>query len=630
MASALFGIATGALNAARSGLQTTSHNISNANTAGYSRQGIVQSTNASLFTGAGFMGQGVNVSTVQRQYSGFLESQVQTSQTRLSRFETWHGQMAQIDDLLADPTAGLTPAMNDFFAGVQTLSQHPADTAARQSLVSSASALAARFQSLDNRFSRMLQDSNGRIGASVDAINGYTSQIAELNDRIRLASSNDLQPPNDLLDERDRLIRGLNGEIEASAVPQSDGSVNIFFGNGQPGVVGSKAFTLAATRDPANPETTTVGLQTAGGVVQFRAADVGGGNLAGLMAFRDVSLNQATNALGRIALGLAQTFNDQHAAGMDLTGALGGAFFNAAQPQVLSYSSNTGGATMAASIASLSALTDSDYRVAFDGTNYRITRMSDNSVQTFATLPQTLDGVTFSIAGAPAAGDSFLVQPTRNGAREFGVLISDLNRIAAASPVRSASARANIGSGVIGAPTVSLPPDSNLTQTVTLTFNAGGTFDVTGTGTGNPTGVAFTAGGAISYNGWTVRIDGTPQPGDSFTISLNSGGSGDNGNALQLGKVQTLKSLMGGSATLGDGYATLVSGVGNKTRELAAGAASQLMLVDNAVAARESLSGVNLDEEAANLLRYQQAYQAAGRVIQIADEMFSTILSIGA
>lgn len=630
MASALLGIATGALNAARTGLQTTSHNISNANTAGYSRQGIVQTTNSPLFTGAGFVGQGVNVSTVQRQYSSFLETQVQVSQTRLSQMQTWHGQLGQIDNLLADPTAGLTPAMNDFFAGVETLSQHPADTAARQSLISSAAALSARFQSLDNRFAQMLQDSNGRIAASVDVINGYTSQIADLNDRIRLASSNALQPPNDLLDERDRLIRGLNEEIQATAVPQSDGSVNIFFGNGQPGVVGSKAFTLVANRDPANPETTTVGLQTAGGVVQFRADDIAGGNLAGLMSFRDQSLNQATNALGRIALGLARTFNDQHAAGMDLTGALGGAFFNAAQPQVLSYSTNAGGATMSASVANLGALTDSDYRVQFDGTNYTITRTSDDSVQTFATLPQTLDGVTFSIAGAPAAGDSFLVQPTRNGARDFSVLISDLSRIAAATPVRTASAKANIGTGTIGAAQVALPPDPNLTQTVTLTFNAGGTFNVAGTGTGNPTGVAYTPGGNITYNGWTVRIEGTPQPGDTFTISLNSGGNGDNGNALQLGKVQTLKTLMGGSATFGDGYATLVSGVGNKTRELAAGAASQQLLVDNATAARESMSGVNLDEEAASLLRYQQAYQAAGRVIQIADEMFSTILSIGA
>jgi flagellar hook-associated protein 1 len=630
MASALFGIATGALNAARSGLQTTSHNISNANTAGYSRQGIVQTTNTPLFSGSGFVGQGVRVSTVQRQYSSFLESQVQVSQTRLSQLGTWHGQLAQIDNLLADPAAGLTPALNDFFAGVQTLSQHPADTAARQSLVSTASALATRFQALDTRFSQMLQDSNGRIAASVDVINGYTSQIAELNDRIRLASSNALQPPNDLLDQRERLIQGLNNEIQATSVVQSDGSVNVFFGNGQPGVVGNKAFTLAATRDPANPQTTTVGLQTAGGVVQFRASDVGGGNLAGLMSFRDVSLNQATNALGRVALGLAETFNAQHAAGMDLTGALGGAFFNAAQPQVLSYSSNTGGATMSASVANFSALTDSDYRVLYDGSNYIVTRTSDDTTQTFATLPQTIDGVTLNMAGTPAAGDSFLVQPTRNGARDFSVLVSDLSRIAAASPVRTASAKTNIGSGVIAAPSVSLPPDPNLTQTVTLTFNAGGTFDVTGTGTGNPSGVAFTSGGAISYNGWTVRIDGTPQPGDTFTISLNSGGNGDNGNALQLGKLQTLKSLMGGSATIGDGYATLVSGVGNKTRELDAGAASQLMLVDNAIAARESLSGVNLDEEAANLLRYQQAYQAAGRIIQVADEMFSTIINLGA
>lgn len=630
MASALFGIASGALNAARVGLQTTSHNISNANTAGYARQTAIQTTNNPLFTGAGFLGQGVRVSTVQRQYSGFLETQIQASQTRLSQLDTWHSQLSQIDNLLADSTAGLTPALNDFFQGVQTLSQHPSDTSARQGMLSSAAALAGRFQSLNTRFDQMQQDANGRIATSVNVINGYTSQLAELNERIRLATSNDLIQPNDLLDQRDNLLRQLNQEVQATTVTQSDGSVNVFFGNGQPAVVGTKAYALQAQSDPADPMSTRVGLQTANGIVPFTAADLGGGNLAGLLSFRDVSLTEAANSLGRVAMTLAASFNAQHAGGMDLTGALGGNFFNFTGPQSFSYSSNTGSGVMTASVASHSALTSSDYRVGFDGTNYTITRLSDKQVQTFATLPQTVDGVTFSLSGTPAAGDGFLVQPTRAAARDLTVAISDLARIAAATPVKAASAKANIGSGAPGALSVSLPPNANLTQTVTITFNANGTFNVAGTGTGNPVNIPFTPGSTLSYNGWSMVLNGTPQAGDTFTVSLNSGASGDNGNALALAKLQTSKTMIGGSATFGEGYATLVASVGNKTRELDAGAEAQIRLVDDAVAARESLSGVNLDEEAASLLRYQQAYQAAGRIIQVADQMFSTIINLGA
>ncbi len=210
--------------------------------------------------------------------------------------------------------------------------------------------------------------------------------------------------------------------------------------------------------------------------------------------------------------------------------------------------------------------------------------------------------------------------------------LTDARSIAAAAPIRTAASNGNSGTGAISAGSVNAPPpvNANLTQTVTITFNnPPTTFDVAGTGTGNPAGVAYTAGGSISYNGWTVQIGGTPAAGDVFTISANSAGVADNRNALLLAGLQTGKTLAGGTASYQSAYAQIVSDVGNKTREIQVTATAQESVVKQAEEAQQSLSGVNLDEEAANLLRYQQAYQASGKMIEIADKLFNTLLELG-
>jgi flagellar hook-associated protein 1 FlgK len=259
-----------------------------------------------------------------------------------------------------------------------------------------------------------------------------------------------------------------------------------------------------------------------------------------------------------------------------------------------------------------------------------VTRLRDGTVQAFATLPQTVDGVTLAIAGAPAAGDYFLVQPTRAGARDFAVAIADPALVAAAAPMRGAAAVANRGNATISAGSVNAPPppNANIAQTVTLTFTSPTTFDVTGTGTGNPAGVAYASGGAISYNGWTFSITGTPAAGDTFTVSANASGTGDNRNALALASLQTATLLDGATTTFQGAYATLVSDVGNQARTVDVTLAAQTKLLEEASAARESAAGVNLDEEAASLLRYQQAYQAAAKVMATASTLFDEILAI--
>lgn len=639
MGSSVFNIGVSGLAAAQAGLLTTGHNISNASTPGFNRQQIVQSTNTPQFTGAGYFGQGTNVTTVQRVYNQFLASQTLSAQTRLSELNAYADQIRQVDGLLADPSAGLSTALNDFFRGVHEVAANPASIPARQSMLSMAQALVGRFQSVDGRLNEIRDGVDTQLASTVADINSYTTQIAALNQRIILAqAAGPGQPANDLLDQRDQLIAQLNQQVRVTTLTESDGSLSVFVGNGQAVVVGAQSYGLATMQSGEDASRMTVGITLAsGGTAALPEAMLTGGTLGGLLAFRRESLDTAQNALGRIALGLAETFNAQHRLGQDLTGALGGNFFTAPAPQVITPNNppNGGTAAIGVAVASAANLTTSDYRLtANGGGNYTLVRLSDSTTVFSATaLPQTVDGLTISLAsGAANAGDSFLIQPTRAAAHDIAVALTDARSIAAAAPIRTAASNGNSGTGAIGAGSVNAPPpvNANLTQTVTITFNnPPTTFDVAGTGTGNPAGVAYTAGGSISYNGWTVQIGGTPAAGDVFTISANSAGVADNRNALLLAGLQTGKTLAGGTASYQSAYAQIVSDVGNKTREIQVTATAQESVVKQAEEAQQSLSGVNLDEEAANLLRYQQAYQASGKMIEIADKLFNTLLELG-
>lgn len=639
MGSSVFNIGVSGLAAAQAGLLTTGHNISNASTPGFNRQQIVQSTNTPQFTGAGYFGQGTNVTTVQRVYNQFLASQTLSAQTRLSELNAYADQIRQVDGLLADPSAGLSTALNDFFRGVHEVAANPASIPARQSMLSMAQALVGRFQSVDGRLNEIRDGVDTQLASTVADINSYTTQIAALNQRIILAqAAGPGQPANDLLDQRDQLIAQLNQQVRVTTLTESDGSLSVFVGNGQAVVVGAQSYGLATMQSGEDASRMTVGITLAsGGTAALPEAMLTGGTLGGLLAFRRESLDTAQNALGRIALGLAETFNAQHRLGQDLTGALGGNFFTAPAPQVITPNNppNGGTAAIGVAVASAANLTTSDYRLtANGGGNYTLVRLSDSTTVFSATaLPQTVDGLTISLAsGAANAGDSFLIQPTRAAAHDIAVALTDARSIAAAAPIRTAASNGNSGTGAISAGSVNAPPpvNANLTQTVTITFNnPPTTFDVVGTGTGNPAGVAYTAGGSISYNGWTVEIGGTPAAGDVFTISANSAGVSDNRNALLLAGLQTGKTLAGGTASYQSAYAQIVSDVGNKTREIQVTATAQESVVKQAEDAQQSLSGVNLDEEAANLLRYQQAYQASGKMIEIADKLFNTLLELG-
>lgn len=634
MTTSILSIGQSALAAAQAGLNTTGHNIANASTPGFSRQVVIQGAAQPQNFGFGFMGQGTQVSTIQRVYNEYLGMQSQSAQASKSGLDSYYTQIQQINNMLADPTAGLSPSLQDFFTGIQTMASNPSNVPARQAALSSADTLVGRFQSMAGQLNEMNQGVNTQIKSSVSNINSYAQQIAQLNDSIGKLQGASGQPPNDLFDQRDQLVLDLNKEIKATVVKQGDGSYNVFIGNGQPLVVGTTASRLVSVASATDPAKTVVAYQPGNGsIIPVSDSSLVGGQLGGLVAFRSKTLEPALNALGRVAIGLASTVNAQHSLGQDLNGNLGGALFTLASPEVKANTGNAGSATVTASISDAGALTTSDYRLQYDGSNYTLTRLSDNTATTFAptALPQTVDGVTLNVSTAPAAGDSFLIRPTVNGASGIGVAINDPALLAAAAPIRATATSGNTGTGTIGAGSVNTPPppNANLQQTVTITFTSPTTYNVTGTGTGNPTGLTYTPGATISYNGWSTTLSGTPAAGDSFAVASNTGGVGDSRNALLLAGLQTTNTLGNGTASYQGAYAQFVSQIGNKTRELEVTSSAAGNLLSQTTLAAQNESGVNLDEEAANLLRYQQAYQAAGKVMQIASQLFDVLLSIG-
>jgi flagellar hook-associated protein 1 FlgK len=643
MSNGIYGIGLSGLAAAQAGLATAGHNIANVNTPGYSRQLAIQGTRAPQFTGDGWFGTGVDVSTVRRVYSDFLGAQANRAGAGASQLDAYRTELGKLDNLFGDPASGLAPALNDFFSAVNAVAQNPANTPARQSLLSAAQGFTSRLRQQDEALSGLRAANNQQLQSAVGTINGLASQIAELNRRISEATAASPNPPNDLLDQRDALVTSLNQQIGATAVAQDDGSLNVFLSNGQGLVVGQTSGTLVARPNPDDPQNLEIGLSIGGSVLRFTADTLAGGQLGGLLQYRDGPLTDARNALGRIAINVAQSFNDQHKLGLDLAGAFGTDFFTVPSPVVTNATTNTGSATVGAAIASAGALAASDYRLAFDGTSYKITRLSDDTTTTYASLPQTVDGVTFSLTGGtPVAGDRFLIQATQFAAGNLKVAIGDPARVAAAGPVVTGAAPTNVGTGKIGAAAVtSAYPAAPLAAPLTLTFSGGNltgfppTAAVTVTvGTSSTTyppatPVPYTPGATVAFGGLSFTIQGTPAAGDTFTVGPNTSGSGDNRNAQLLAGLASRNLVGNGTATFSGAYGELVAAVGNQTNQAQIEGDAQNALLDQSQQALQSVSGVNLDEEAAALQKYQQAYQASAKVLAIAGSLLDAILSIG-
>ena len=635
----LFNIGLSGLNVAQNALSTTGHNFANAATAGYTRQNTIIASAGGQIRGSGFYGQGSNTLSVQRVYDSFLTNQLRGATSASAQLSAYSDQISQIDDLLADQKGGLAPLMQKFFASVQAVSDTPADPATRQGMLSAAQALSGQIKSASSYFKQLQDGVNQQISTTVDQVNTYTAQIAKLNTQItRMSAQAGGQPPNDLLDQRDQLVQELNGLIGAKVVVQDGGtSYNILTANGQPLVMGSDSYNLKAVQSATDGSRTEIAFTLPNGALQEAdAGAINGGSLGGLLAFRSDTLDSAQNSIGRISIALGQAFNDQHKLGVDLNGAVGTDLFAIGGPTVYGKQGNTGTATISAQITNSGALTTSDYTLKFDGTNYSLLRKSDNKVVATAggAAPMTLtaDGFTVNVGAGMAANDSFEIQPTRNAAASFDVLISDPAKIAAASPARADAATGNAGNAAAKLTNVA-QPFTLFTGKITATWNSTTstyTFaDATGTPLApQPVGTPNGPNTDYTLNGMTFSFSGTPANGDTITLSNNSGAVSDNGNMLSLAKLQTAKTI-NGVASFNDAYAQLVNDVGSKAQSIKIQSTSQDSVTTQIYNSQQSISGVNMDEETVNMLQFQQLYQANARVIQTASNIFDTLIGIG-
>ncbi|MBF8162465.1 flagellar hook-associated protein FlgK [Ectopseudomonas hydrolytica] len=676
----LLNIGLSGLSASKTSLAVTGHNIVNVNTPGFSRQEAVQTTRTPQFSGAGYIGSGTTLVDVRRIYNEFLNTQVRSSTALNSDTQAYLSQINQLDSLLAGSTTGVTPGLQRLFAALQTAAEDPANIPARQLALSEAEGLSKRFNTIYDRLYEQNAFLNKQLSAVTDQINQLATSIAGFNDAIAVAASNG-QAPNDLLDAREEAVRKLSEFIGVTVVPQDDNSYNLFIGSGQPLVVGSKAARLEVTpgqSDPLRSEIQFVSGSSRQGITSL----ITGGEMGGLLRYRQDVLDQSMNAVGRLALSIADQMNRQLGQGLDLNGQFGNELFRSINdPLLLSQRSlarvgnSDTTANLAVTLTDTSRLTTSDYEVQFtSATEYVVRRVSDGTL--FPPSPATfditavpapeVDGFSLGVSsGTFAAGDRFLVMPTRNAGRDIRADMKNPEELAFAAPLKAETSPANIGTGRITQPRLlteiniydpaaqtdletslrNAPPlrivmgaGGGATQSYDVVDINGNVIDTGSIVPGQDNALTITVPAnppaipaAFDYQ---VTISGRPQAGDNFSVSFNTNGVSDNRNALNLVNLQN-KSVIGvnpGAPTttgssFSDAYGDLVERVGTLTSQARVDGQATSAILKQATDNRDSISGVNLDEEAAKLIQFEQYYQASAQIIQVARNLFDTLIN---
>lgn len=638
--SGVLNIASRALMANQALLQTTGHNIANVNTVGYSRQSAVLQTVEGQFTGGGYIGKGVDVNTVLRNYSEFLTRQATLAKATSAGDTARSDKLRLLEEIFPGGASALGAAISDMMNSFSDVANAPTDLTARTVALTRVSETASRMRSASQSLDDLQRGVTEELAQKVSAANTLATSIGSINDRIAQALGSG-QTPNDLLDQRDQLVRELNRYIQTTSIAASDGTVSVFAGNSQPIVVGAYVSPLALASDDFNdPLKSKLSIARIGQNATLDESILNGGEIAGLLRFQNADLNEARNLLGRITLGVSSAMNAQHKLGTDLNGTVGGNLFTPANftasnimppspPAVV----NTGTAALALSIADATQFASSDYEIKFTASNAgTITRRSDGIglVFDFATTnPVVLDGFNFSLSSGTAnAGDRFLIKPFSTSANNIQAEFSTPRSLAVASPIAGQMGTTNTGSLQQAKLTARTNPPTNIP--VTLTFTGSGTYtrsDAVGT-------FNYTSGQSIEgsvpatapLSQWSVILQGAPKAGDTYTVgaqpvayrNLNAG------NASAMMDLRDVAMFDG--AVMTDGYASMISQIGIRAQS-----ANYATEVSSAIAAsletdRTAVAGVNLDEEASKLLQFQQAYQASAKVIQVAQGIFDTLI----
>jgi flagellar hook-associated protein 1 len=620
----MLGTGLSGLRAMQRALDTTAHNIANVSTDGYSRQRVDFATRNPQNLGGNWVGSGVDAGAVRRVYDQYVAQQARQSGGNLARLEAFSSQAGRLDNMLGDTTNGIGASLQSFTNAINEVSSTPSSVPARQVLLSEAQAFVERLQNYDSRLRDMDADVNTRPTGEARDITTLAKDIAKLNENI-VAAVGSGTAPNDLLDQRDALIDQLSSKIGVTVVADGN-SLNVFVGSGQPLVLGNTASQITTAPDAIDPERLTLALKTPAGTVDL-SRSISGGTVGGLLDYRREMLDPARSDLGRITLAVVNQVNNQHHEGMDLNGQLGGDLFTVGGVDTTDSLANTGTATLAVTRTSIGALTGSDYVLLNTGSGFTLRNKETGATVAFTGTgtvadPILFDGLSLVVGAGSASGDQYVIHPTREAISGLSVAITDPTRVAAAAPIRAAAATTNTGTGKITTGEVLDASNANLLSTVNIVFTSASTYSVNG----GPN-VAYTAGSNIDINGWRVAISGAPVSGDAFSVRNNAGAVGDNRNAFALADALKAGVLDNGTTSVAAAVERLTSDVGLATRSAQLSRDAAQSVNESDIAARDAVSGVNLDEEAANMLRFQQAYQANAQIIAIAGQMFDALIN---
>jgi flagellar hook-associated protein 1 len=657
-ASPLMSLGMRAMTASYAAMQATGHNIANANVAGYSRQTAELATATGQYTGAGFFGKGVDVKTVTRAHDEFLTRAAAIAKSLSSMDAARQGRLEQLEQVFQTGEAGIGYAMGNFLNAMVDLASHPGDTATRQVVLSRAADLSTRFNSAAGQLESLQAAVTEDLKTSVTTINGLASSLAAVNNQIAAARGAG-QPPNDLLDERDRLVNQLSQYVQVSTVEADDGTLGVFIAGGQKLVLSNQANQLAVTLDPLDPSRSSLALVEAGQRRVINDQSLGGGSLAGLLKFQNQDLVDGRNLIGQMAASLAGVVNEQQMLGISLQQPYGSVatqpLFAVGAPQAVAASTNARGpdgqflSSVSLTVTDPTALQAADYELRADPAGsgqFQLTRLSTPPVTQLIDNGAIVDGMQIDV-GSPLPGptDRFLLKPVAAAAGGMKALLEDPRDLAAASPLIATADTTNAGTAAVSSLTMlTAPPEPDATASITFTSDTGdyqwelldssSTVIASGTGT-------WQAGQAIpappdDINGFALQISGVPRSGDVLTVEPTQPEfvASNNGNALALAALRDFafigrsvtNGVSSGGATATDAYASAMASIGVRVQSAKSSAAISSAVAEQADSAATSASGVNLDEEAARLIQYQQSYQAAAKVLQIAQGIFQTLL----
>ena len=652
--SAVMSLGVRAMFANYAALQATGNNIANANVEGYSRQQVELETAKGQYTGAGFFGKGVDVATVSRSYDDFLTREAVASRSVAAMDRARADQLTQLERAFPMGEAGVGYAAGQVLNAMVDVASNPQDIASRQVVLSRASEVVARFQAAAGQIDAIQRGVTEDLENSVKAVNELAAGIASVNDKIAAVIGMGHQP-NDLLDERDRMIARLSDLVQVSTIAAEDGSMAVFIAGGQRLVLGGQAATLQVTADPSDASRSAISMIESGMVRELPGDLLSGGEIAGLLRFQNEDLVAARNQLGQLAAAFAGRVNEQQALGLDLRtpAGAGAPLFGVGAPQALPAATNQKNASgvfltnVTLTTTDASQLQASDYTLQRDplvAGNYTLVRLSDGLSRTITT-GTVVDGMRIDIGPpAPALTDRFLLQPVGRAANGMTRALDDPRGLAAASPVTATTAITNTGTASVASLTV-VSPTVNPQNTATISFtSATGNYAwelrdrttnaLVSSGTGT-----WTAGQPIALNGFELRLNGVPASGDVLTVAKTLYPGTNNGNALALAGIRDerivglsldgLGQLSGGS-TITEAYAAAMADVGVRVQSASTAADISASVASAAEQQRASGAGVNLDEEASRLIQFQQSYQAAAKVLQVAQQIFDTLLKTAA